>query len=262
MSYQHLRVMLGEPVSAIVLARPETRNAMSCEMGEELERAVAEANAQDSLRVLLLRGEGQGFSSGGDFQMLEQRALATEAENRIAMRRFYASFLSIRRVRVPTIAVVQGAAVGAGLCLALACDLRIASNTAKLAASFGRVGLHPGMGATWLLPRIVGPSKAAQLLFTGETLSAEEAHRIGLVNELADPERLLEHAHGVADRIAQGAPLAIALTKQTLERDTASTLDAALDAEAEAQAKSFASADLREALRAFAEKRAPQFRGE
>ena len=262
MTYADLRVTLAGPVGEIVLARPETRNALTAAMGDELERAVREANAESSLRVVLVRGEGACFSSGGDFAMLSERARASETENRTVMRRFYASFLAIRGLAVPSIAVLEGPVVGAGLCLAMACDIRVASKTAKLSANFVRVGLHPGMGATWLLPRLVGVSKATELLFTGESLSAEQAQQIGLVNRVADPEALMHEAQTLAQAVARGAPHAVALTKATLRSNDDAGLSAALDGEAEAQAQSFASRDLHEALQAFREKRAPRFTGE
>src|SRR6185369_526399 len=129
----------------------------------------------------------------GDFQMLQDRANTGEAENRVAMRRFYRSYLAVREVRVPTIAVLHGAAMGAGLCFAMACDLRVAAIGTKLGVNFVRVGLHPGMGATWLLPRLIGPSRATELLLTGRTLVAEEAAAIGLVHQVHSDE-LLEGA--------------------------------------------------------------------
>jgi len=261
MSYAHLRVTFDDAIGQIVLTRPETRNAMSAAMGSEIERAVQACNAQPDVRVVLVRGEGPSFSSGGDFKMLEQRAASSEADNCVVMRQFYASFLSIRHVRVPTVAVLHGAVVGAGLCFAMACDLRIAGASAKLSANFVRVGLHPGMGATWLLPRLVGPAKATELLLTGDTLDGPEAHRIGLVNRVIADDELDRHAHALAERIAGGAPLALASTKATLAETADAALDDALDREALAQAQSFASEDLKEALRAFAHKRAPQFSG-
>jgi enoyl-CoA hydratase/carnithine racemase len=259
---RQIRAKLEGSVGEIALARPETRNAMTLAMGAEVERAVADANARPDLRVLLVRGDGQGFSAGGDFAMLQERAGATEAENRRVMRQFYASFLAIRRVRVPTIAIMHGAAVGAGLCFALACDMRLASADATLSANFARVGLHPGMGATWLLPRLVGPAKTAELLFGGETLNAHEAHRIGLINQVVPPGQLDEHARALCERICAGGPHALALTKATLTRADEASLETALDQEAEAQARSFSTADVNEALRALAEKRRPIFRGE
>jgi enoyl-CoA hydratase len=162
---------------------------------------------------------------------------------------------------VPTIAVIAGPAIGAGLCLALACDLRLAASSVTLAASFVRLGLHPGMGATWLLPRLVGPAMAAELLLTGRAVAADEALRIGLVNQVHAPDALDGAARALAAQIAGAAPLAVAQTKATLAGALERPLEDALAREADAQAIDFATADLAEALAAVATRRPPQFRG-
>jgi enoyl-CoA hydratase len=265
MSYQEIRVVVGGEageIGELILARPHARNAMTDRMGAEVQRAVRELDAQPQLRAVLVRGEGEAFSAGGDFAMLAERARDGQAENRAAMRGFYAGFLSVRALRVPTIAVIAGPAIGAGLCFALACDLRLAAADAKLAASFVRLGLHPGMGASYLLPRLIGPAAAADLLLTGRSLDAYEALRLGLVNQVHPPESLEAAARSLAAQIAGASPLAVAQTKATLDGALSRDLDGALEREAEAQAANFASADLKEALEAIAERRPPRFRGE
>jgi enoyl-CoA hydratase/carnithine racemase len=259
--YQEIRLVVDGPVAELVLARPAARNAMTDAMGIEIAHAVAAINGNAAVRVVLVRGDGEAFSAGGDFAMLAERARATEAENRMTMRRFYASFLTVRAVRVPTIAVIAGSAIGAGLCLALACDLRLAASHVKLAASFVRVGLHPGMGATWMLPRLVGPAIAAELLLTGRAIDAPEALRIGLVNQVHAADALDGAAWALAREIAAAAPLAVAQTKATLAGALERTLDDALAREADAQAIDFGTADLGEALQAAAQRRTPTFRG-
>jgi enoyl-CoA hydratase len=209
----------------------------------------------------VLRGDGASFSAGGAFSMLEERSRDREDENLIAMQRFYRSFLCVRDLRAPTIVRLHGAAMGAGLCLAMACDLRLAAAGTKLGLNFVRVGLHPGMGATWLLPRLVGPSRATELLLTGRTLEAEEAARIGLVHQVHPAEELDHAVATLAEEIASGAPIAVAQTKGTLLGSFDRTLDEALEREAGAQAVDFATEDLREAVRAFGEKRKPTFQG-
>jgi enoyl-CoA hydratase len=260
-SFSEIRLELGDPIARLTLARPDSRNPMSEAMGVEVERAVEEVNRAHAVRVLVVRGEGKSFSAGGDFRMLEERAQTSEDDNRTAMQRFYRSFLSVRSVRVPTLAVLHGAAVGAGLCFAMACDLRIAAAGTKLGVNFVRVGLHPGMGATWLLPRLVGPARATELLLTGRTLEAEEALAIGLVHQVHPPEALEEAVRALAEQVAEGAPVAVAQTKATLTGSFDRTLDEALAEEARAQAVDFGTQDLREALRAFAERRVPRFVG-
>jgi enoyl-CoA hydratase/carnithine racemase len=265
MSYREIRVVTGGEngaIGEIILARPAARNAMTDNMGAEIERAVAELDADRALRVVLVRGEGEAFSAGGDFAMLAERARRGEAENRAAMRAFYAGFLSVRALRVPTIAVIGGPAIGAGLCFALACDLRLAAAGVKLAASFVRLGLHPGMGATYLLPRLIGPAAAADLLLTGRTVEADEALRLGLVNQVHPPEELNAAAHALAVQIAGAGPIAVAQTKATLVGADRRSLEEALDREAQAQATDFGTADLQEALQAVAARRTPRFRGE
>jgi len=265
MSYREIRLVTGGEggeIGELILTRPQARNAMTDAMGAEIRRAVGELNALAQLRAVLVRGEGEAFSAGGDFAMLAERARHDPAENRAAMREFYASFLSVRTLRVPTIAVIAGAAIGAGLCFALACDLRLAAADAKLAASFVRLGLHPGMGATFFLPRLIGPAAAADLLLTGRSVDAYEALRLGLVNQVHPPEALDGAARALAAQIASAGPLAVSQTKATLDGALIRDLDDALELEADAQAVNFASADLSDALEAISERRPPRFRGE
>ena len=261
MTYEHLELSTSDGVARLKLNRPDRRNAMSPELGGEIVRAVAELNDESALRAVIVSGAGKGFSSGGDFALLEQRTRCPADDNRQAMRAFYDSYLAIRDLRVPSIAAIHGYALGAGLCFALACDLRIAAADAKLGLTFVRVGLHPGMGATFLLPRIVGAAKAAELLLTGRTIDAAEAWRIGLVSEVVPPADLEATAGRLAAEIALGAPVAIAQLKRTLRDHAFRSLDEALDREAGSQAIDYGTEDMREAIAAFGAKRAPVFRG-
>jgi enoyl-CoA hydratase/carnithine racemase len=261
MGYQEIRLVKGREIAELVLSRPASRNAMTDAMGAEIARAVDELNADEKTRAVLVRGEGEAFSAGGDWAMLAERARQPEAENRIAMRGFYDNFLAVRRLRVPTIAVIGGPAIGAGLCFALACDLRVAAVGATLAASFVRLGLHPGMGASFLLPRLIGTAAATELLLTGRAIGADEALRLGLINQVHGRDGLDVAARALAAQIASAAPIAIAQTKATLTGALDRELEAALEREAAAQAVDFGTADLTEALQAAAERRPPQFRG-
>ncbi len=249
-------------ISKITLNRPEKHNAMTAEMGAAFSDAVDRINEASEPRVVLIEGAGRAFCAGGDFSLIEGNSKKSAEENRRTMPEFYWSFLSVTRLRVPSIAVLHGAAVGAGLCLSAACDLRLAAKEAKLGANFVRVGLHPGMGATWLLPRLVGPAVAAELLLTGKLVSGEEAERIGLVNVAAPRQELAALVKKTAEEIASAAPIAVRQTKETLIRPLREALDAQLAREAECQAVDFSTEDLWEAVEAFRAGRAPVFRGQ
>ena len=169
-------------IGILSLNRPAKLNAMTDAMGDALQALVPELNADPELRCLLVTGEGRAFSAGGDLDFLETNSRRDPAENEPTMKAFYTKFLAIREVEVPTIALLHGRATGAGLCFALGCDMRLAADDALLSVNFVRVGLTPGMGGTWSLERLVGPARAAELLFTGRTVTAAEALTMGLVN--------------------------------------------------------------------------------
>ncbi len=255
-----VRVSIGE-VSEIVLTRPDKHNAMTVEMGAAVASAVERINQTPEVRVVVVRGEGRAFSAGGDFSLIEQSSRRSPEENRRAMVRFYSSFLSVIELGVPSIAVVHGAAVGAGLCLALACDVRIADQRAKLGANFVRVGLHPGMGCSVLLPRLVGPAVAAELVLSGRLVSGQEAHALGLVNAAVETAELEARVQSLVDEIRSAAPIAVAQAKATLIAPLRAELHRALEREAAAQAIGFGTADLAEAVSAFGQNRAPRFQG-
>ena len=255
-----VRLELDGPIATIVLARPEARNALTEAMGEALRETVDELAARDDVRAVIVRGDGKAFSAGGDLGFIADRLVASPEDNRRTMRAFYALYLGIRRVRAPTIAALHGAAIGAGVCFALACDVRLAATGTKIGLNFVRLGLHPGMGATLLLPRLVGVAKASELLLTGKTIDADEALRIGLVNAVHAPDELVPAAVAMAREIAEAAPRAVASTAAALRAYDATELDAWLDAEAREQAVDYASPDVAEGVRAARERRAPIFR--
>lgn len=255
-----LRVEIGT-VSRIVLARPDKQNAMTAEMGKAMERAVERINEASEPRVVVLSGEGRAFSAGGDFSLFDQNSKRAPEENRREMRAFYGAFLSVLRLRAPTVAVLQGAAVGAGLCLALACDVRLAARQAKLAANFVRVGLHPGMGCTLLLPHVIGPARARDLILTGRTIDGVEAERIGLVHRAVERDELPKLVDATLEELLAAAPIPAAEAKATLVAPLLASLDAALEREAQCQALDFTTADVVEAVAAFREGRKPAFIG-
>ncbi|MEB3222015.1 MAG: enoyl-CoA hydratase/isomerase family protein [Candidatus Sericytochromatia bacterium] len=246
-------------IGVLTLDRPDKLNAMSHEMGDALAAAVASLAGAPGLRCLLLRAEGRAFSAGGDLAFLEANRARTEAENQADMRSFYAKFLTIQDAPVPTIALVQGRATGAGMCLALACDIRIAADDALLSFNFVRIGLTPGMGGTWTLPRLVGPSRAAELAFTGRTVDAPEALVMGLVSRVVPGAELLAQGLALAEAIGTASPQAVRATRRLLAQAPGLSLGEALDREAAAQAVAFASDDLREGLSAVKERRPPAF---
>jgi enoyl-CoA hydratase/carnithine racemase len=247
---------------------PTRLNAMSQAMGEAFAAAVAELAADASLRALVLTGAGRAFSAGGDLAMIEGRAAQGaangargRAEIRAGMRAFYGLFLAVRELPCPTLAAIHGSAIGAGLCVALACDVRIAATDARLGLNFTRLGLHPGMAATWTLPRLVGPAHAAELLYSSRSFSGSEAATIGLVNRAVAAGEVLAETQRLAAEIAAAAPLAVRGVKRSLRRSETTGLAEQLDAEAEEQAACFESRDVHEGLAAVRERRAPKFAG-
>ena len=244
----------------LVLDQPDLRNAMSDEMTDSWVRAVDHLAADPSVRAVVVTGEGKGFCSGGNLSWLAANPDASVDELRTRMLVFYRAWLSIRRLEVPTIAAINGAAIGAGLCMALACDIRYAARGARMGVPFTKLGIHPGMAGTFLLPDVVGPSVARDLFLTGRLVDADEALGLGLVSRVIEPDDFRNEAVAAAAGIASAAPIATRLTKQALQRGHAS-IEAALEWEGLAQPVTMATEDLLEGIRAAQEKRSPQFRG-
>jgi len=255
-------------VVTIHLNDPERLNAMTLEMGEAFRETVSELALDETLRAVVLTGSGRAFSAGGDLDMLQQQAdLGAAAPGRAwrgirdEMSRFYRLFLSIRDLPCPTIAALNGHAIGAGFCVALGCDFRFAAAEAKLGLNFTRIGVHPGMAATWNLPRLVGPGLAAELLFTSRVIDGEEAGRVGLANRVLPRDEVLPAAQATANEIAANAPLAVRAAKQALRRSETASIEDQLQFEASEQAKNFESRDAQEGIAAVREKRTPTFKG-
>ncbi|MBV9831261.1 MAG: enoyl-CoA hydratase/isomerase family protein [Marmoricola sp.] len=258
----HLRVERpADGVVRLVLDNPDQRNAMSDEMTASWTSAVAQLAGDRDVRVVVVTGEGSAFCSGGNTGWIASEPDADVDYLRTRMLPFYRAWLSIRSLEVPTIAAVNGPAIGAGLCLALACDIRYAAAGARLGAPFVRLGMHPGMGATHLLPDVVGDAHARELLLTGRTVDAEEALRLGLVTRVFPDGDLEESVLEAAQGIAATAPIPSRYTTVAL-REGHADLEAAVQWEALAQPVTLATADLQEGIRAAREKRSPQFRGE
>lgn len=247
---------------------PDRLNAMTREMGEAFRERIGQLTHDASIRALILTGEGRAFSAGGDLDMLQAQADLGAAAPGLAWRgirddmsTFYRLFLSIRDMPCPTLAAINGHAIGAGLCVALGCDFRYVASEAKLGLNFTQIGVHPGMAATWTLPRLVGPALASELLFTSRTISGEEAGRIGLANRVLAADQVLAATRSTAQEIAQNAPLAVRATKRALRRTENASIEDQLQFEASEQAKNFESADAREGIAAVREKRSPEFVG-
>ena len=254
-----LRVERRDAVALLTLNLPDRRNAMTAELTEAWTAAIGALRDDRDVRAVVVTGEGSAFCAGGDLSWIGESPDMHVMALRERMLPFYRAWLSVRTLDVPVLAAVNGPAVGAGLCLALACDLRYASPAATFSAPFARLGMHPGMAATYLLPEVVGLARARELLLTGRRVAADEALAMGLVSGVADD--VAAHALDVARGIADSAPIAVRLTKTALAYAGHHSIDAALDWEGLAQPVTMASADLREGLAAQAERRAPRFTG-
>ena len=258
----HLRVERpADGVALLVLDNPGQRNAMSDEMTAAWVAAVDELAADRSLRTVVVTGEGSAFCSGGDTSWIASEPDASVDHLRTRMMAVYLAWLSIRRLEVPTIAAINGPAIGAGLCVALACDLRYAASGARMGVPFVRLGMHPGMAATHLLPEAVGIAAARDLLLTGRLVDADEALGLGLVSRVLDRDTFLDEVLATAAGIAATAPVASRLTKLALAGHGHADLETALQWEALAQPVTLATADLQEGIRAAREKRPPVFTG-
>ena len=251
--------LLSSGVVLITLQRPEQRNALTADLAAELRSAVAEAASQALARVVVVTGAGSAFCAGADLGALTAGA-ETPAERRGLLAGYYRAFLDLRELPIPTIAAVNGPAVGAGLNLALSCDLRILAEGARLAAPFLRLGIHPGGGCSWLATRIAGTAAARELLLLGRPVLADRALELGLANAVAPPDRLVEEALKWAEEIAAYPRSVVRDLKRTLNlAEDGASFEAALAFETAAQGESMGSEDAAEGWSAFKERRAPRF---
>ena len=260
MPESHLRV--DRPSVGVVLLtldHPDRRNAMSASMTASWSRVMAELAEDPELRVLVVTGAGSAFCSGGDTSWIAGEPDASVADLRGRMLPFYRAWLSVLDLDVPTVAAVNGPAIGAGLCLALACDLRFASRSATFSAPFSQLGTHGGMAVSWLLPEAVGMPRARDMLYTGRVVGAHEALAWGLVSGVADD--VVGHALDVAEGVARAAPIATRLTKAGLAQSSRGGFEAALQWEALAQPVTLATNDIHKGVEARREHRSPTFEG-
>lgn len=248
-------------VATVTLDRPERLNALTFEVYDELRNAFHALDTEPGVRAIVLTGRGRGFCSGGDVEEIIGALFERDAEGLLEFTRMTCDLvLAIRRCRRPVVAALNGTVAGAGAVIASGCDIRIAAEQAKIAFLFTKVGLSGAdMGASWLLPRIVGLGRATELLMTGDFIGAAEAHRIGLYNRVVPGEQVLAEATRLARKLARGPSYALEVTKEALEREATMGLADALEAEARAQAICMQNPNFREAYRAFVEKRDPEF---
>jgi len=260
--FEHLRVEpKGGGVVLVTLDLPDRRNAMSEPMTRSWGDLMTTLRDDHALRVVVVTGAGNAFCSGGDVSWIGSEPEASVDRLRERMLPFYRTWLSIRALEVPTIAAVNGPAIGAGLTLALACDLRYAAADAKLGVPFTTLGMHPGMATTYLLPQVAGLAVAREMLLTGRLVTGAEAASLGLVNRALPAESVLDEALAVAATVAATAPVATRLTTVALRSGGHADFEAALQWEALAQPVTLATEDLQEGLRAARERRAPRFTG-
>lgn len=256
-SADDLLVVLDGPVARITLNRPTKLNTMTPAMGKQLLELVDAINFNDEIRVVVLSGTGtRAFSAGSDVSVLDDYGTNWQLRNRVDYAR------GIWAIRKPVIAKVRGYCIGGGLEMALMSDVRYADSTARFGAGEIKLGWHGGAGNTQLLPRVVGPGKASEMLFTGDMIDATEAHRTGLVDRLTEPEDLDAAVDDLADRISANAPIATQLSKHMVRVAQSTSLEVGLAYENDTFTYCFTTADAAEGRAAFAEKRVPQFRGQ
>lgn len=260
MSEGHVLIEIEDSVGTLTLNRPDKLNAFIGEMRNEIARGIEALGADDAVRAVIITGTGRAFCAGADVkylthlietQAIDEAVALVEAGRRVAA--------AIRGMPKPVIAAVNGPAAGGGANLALACDLRLASDTASVGQTFNRIGLHPDWGGTYAVPRLVGPARAAELFFFAEMVPAAECERIGLVNRVVPADELMPLARDWARKLARKPTLPLRLAKQAVQRSLSAGFEEMLDYETAAQKACFESADALEGVRAFVEKRPPRF---
>lgn len=247
-------------IATVTLNAPSKLNALTVEMGDEFYALVKRIkDDMADVRAIVVTGAGSAFSAGGDLQFLRDRCADTPSRNAAIMRKFYARFLSVRELPVPVVAAVNGHAIGAGLAFALACDYRVVSEKALLGVTFTQLGLHPGMGSSHFLPRLIGFEAASHMLVSGSKIKGDQAAKLGMALHSTAPDAVLPKAVEVAAAVSSASPVAVRGAIRTLRNQQEVGLEQALWREADAQAQCYASSDMVEGLAALTEKRPPVF---
>ena len=260
MSYEHIRVEREDGIGTLILNRPDKLNAFAGTMRREVADALDELEHDDAVRVIVLTGAGRAFCAGADIgYMSELIATRDEAAMAALVEAGRRVVLTMRASSKPVIGSINGAAAGGGANLALACDLRIASDRASLGQTFNRIGLHPDWGGTYFLPRLVGPAKTLELFWLAEMVDAAEGLRLGLFNRVVPHDALGTETRALAAVLAAKPPLAIAMAKRAVYASLDRSLPEMLDYELDAQLRCFRSGDAAEGITAFLEKRRPAF---
>jgi enoyl-CoA hydratase/carnithine racemase len=263
MSYKCLLYDVQDGIATLTLNRPERLNALGDTLRDDLYDAMMRTSNDPDVRAIILTGAGRGFCSGGDVKAMheaKEQGRTRPLLDKVAPLRDKV-VLAMRDAPQPIIAAVNGPAAGAGMNLALACDMRLASSTAKFGETFVKRGLHVDWGGTYFLPRLVGIAKACELIFTGRVIDAEEALALGIVSQVVPPEQLMPTVLTLARAMAEGPPIAIRLAKRALYHNQDVDLRAALEFETYAQNICAETADAKEGISAFVDKRTPRFRG-
>lgn len=261
MNYETILLNKAGSILHIKLNRPESLNSLSLKMAEELNQIVQEVNRDEEVKAVVLSGEGRAFCSGGDISFLQVISKMTASEVRSLVYDVQRKLGSIAYIEKPVIASIHGFALGAGLSLALLCDIRIATENTLLGMEFIKIGIIPELGAKHFLPHLVGVGKGLELAMTGDRINGKEAERIGLINRAVPEDQLGPVTLELAKKISNLAPIAVQLVKRSFKGDFLRDLDAAFEYEADLNSICYLTEDFREAAQAFMEKRKPVFKG-
>ncbi|MFA6704360.1 MAG: short-chain-enoyl-CoA hydratase [Bacteroidales bacterium] len=257
MNYTKLIVDVKDKICTVKINNPEAMNALNSTVLSELDEAFTEIAANEDVSVVVITGEGRAFVAGAD---ISQMSTMNATEGKAFGVQGSAVFRKIENLNKPVIAAINGFALGGGCELAMACDIRIASNKAKIGQPETGLGITPGFSGTQRLPRIVGPGKAKEIIYTAKPITADEAYRIGLVNSVVEPETLMDAAYAMAKQIAKNAPIALKYSKEAIDKGMQTDIDSAISLENDLFALCFSTEDQKEGMKAFFEKRPAEWK--